>query len=412
MGKLDSLRIDDSPLAFASFAAKHTALVDLLAGMVGQSGIEIVMAEKNAIIRANIAAMLATTPLPKEYSSELQSQFKARSTPDSPDAPKHRLAAEYDTRLESEWKAESFGNWYEMEKDPIDGRISRKIITEQDFDRALSYKTKVKDTFSAWLQTQPPDLDPIEAGKKYTEIKSSILKNDMPPPDLFIPSMAPMPSFSDPLEGVSADGAPGVLPMPPQDGPKTSSIGTFGGQPIPPPGVFIKNAATSIFGGNSDPEDNGLSANGGPNNDVAGVAIPQKMLQAMFPGKDKAWHFKNVKVVVKADNGQTQTLPLRDYGTAEWVTQREKNHKLDLNPKAVTALGGAPIYRNGQLVSHAGFKSVDFAITTDNAANLPPQTDYNQQKAAWFRDKKPTHPDQIISGLTALRSAHNIASAD
>jgi len=56
MGKLDSLKIDDSPLAFASFAAKHNALVDLLAGMVGQSGIEIVMAEKNAIIRANIAA--------------------------------------------------------------------------------------------------------------------------------------------------------------------------------------------------------------------------------------------------------------------------------------------------------------------------------------------------------------------
>jgi hypothetical protein len=56
MGKLDSLRIDDSPLAFAGFAAKHNALVDLLAGMVGQNGIDIVMAEKNAIIRANIAA--------------------------------------------------------------------------------------------------------------------------------------------------------------------------------------------------------------------------------------------------------------------------------------------------------------------------------------------------------------------
>jgi len=56
MGKLDSLKIDDSPLAFASFAAKHNALVDLLAGMVGQSGIEVVVAEKNAIIRANIAA--------------------------------------------------------------------------------------------------------------------------------------------------------------------------------------------------------------------------------------------------------------------------------------------------------------------------------------------------------------------
>lgn len=56
MGKLDSLRIDDCPFAFASFAAKHNALVDLLAGMVGENGISVVMAEKNAIIRANIAA--------------------------------------------------------------------------------------------------------------------------------------------------------------------------------------------------------------------------------------------------------------------------------------------------------------------------------------------------------------------
>lgn len=55
MGKLDSLKIDNSPLAFASFAAKHNALVDLLAGMVGENGISVVMAERNAIIRGNIA---------------------------------------------------------------------------------------------------------------------------------------------------------------------------------------------------------------------------------------------------------------------------------------------------------------------------------------------------------------------
>ncbi len=56
MGKLDSLKIETAPLAFASFAAKHNALVDLLAGMVGENGISVVMAERNAIIRANIAA--------------------------------------------------------------------------------------------------------------------------------------------------------------------------------------------------------------------------------------------------------------------------------------------------------------------------------------------------------------------
>lgn len=51
MGKLDSLKISDCPYAFASFAAKHNALVDMLAGMVGQNGISVVLAEKNAIIR-------------------------------------------------------------------------------------------------------------------------------------------------------------------------------------------------------------------------------------------------------------------------------------------------------------------------------------------------------------------------
>ncbi len=53
MGKLDSLKIDDCPFAFASFAAKHNALCDLIGSMVGENGISVVMAEKNAIIRGN-----------------------------------------------------------------------------------------------------------------------------------------------------------------------------------------------------------------------------------------------------------------------------------------------------------------------------------------------------------------------
>jgi hypothetical protein len=55
MGKLDSLKITESPYAFASFAQKHNALCDLIAGMVGQNGITVTIAEKNAIIRGNIA---------------------------------------------------------------------------------------------------------------------------------------------------------------------------------------------------------------------------------------------------------------------------------------------------------------------------------------------------------------------
>jgi hypothetical protein len=55
MGKLDSLKITESPYAFASFAQKHNALCDLIAGIVGQNGITVTIAEKNAIIRGNIA---------------------------------------------------------------------------------------------------------------------------------------------------------------------------------------------------------------------------------------------------------------------------------------------------------------------------------------------------------------------
>lgn len=359
--------------------------------------------------RATLAANIATLPLPKEYIAELQDQYKSRITPTPEQAARHTLAKPYLERIESDWKAEAFGDWYDMEKDPVEGRISRKIIREKDFDQALSYQRNVQDTFLRWLDKQPAEIDPTEVGKKYDEIKTQVLKNQIIP-DLAPPSMAPPPSYEDPLDGAS------LLPWPPldaqpdtrtsQNDTQAAPIGTFGGQPVFKPGIPIRRAATSIFGGDADPEDNGLSANGGSNNATAGVAIPQKMLQTMFPGKDKAWHFANVKIVVRADNGTQRVLPLVDYGTAEWVTQREKNHKLDLNPKAVAALGGQPIYRNGKLTSHSGFQTVDFTITTDNAKNIDPKTSsYQALKSNWFADKKPTDPEQVLSGLTALQDA-------
>ena len=54
--KLESLRITECPYAFAAFAEKHNALVDLLAGMTGQNGISVIIAEKNAIIRGGGAS--------------------------------------------------------------------------------------------------------------------------------------------------------------------------------------------------------------------------------------------------------------------------------------------------------------------------------------------------------------------
>jgi hypothetical protein len=150
-------------------------------------------------VRATIAANLATTPLPKEFIKELQSQFDAKLK--KPDAPKHRLATEYATRIDTEWKAESFGDWFDMEKDSVEGRISRKIIREKDFDAALSYKSKVQSQFDAWLMSQPDDLDPIQAGKKYSEIKTGVLQGqppvELPPPTMFAPPSFPDPTAAD-----------------------------------------------------------------------------------------------------------------------------------------------------------------------------------------------------------------------
>lgn len=52
---LDRLKITECPFAFASFAEKHNALVDMLAAITGQNGITVVLAEKNGVIRGNMA---------------------------------------------------------------------------------------------------------------------------------------------------------------------------------------------------------------------------------------------------------------------------------------------------------------------------------------------------------------------
>lgn len=50
---LESLRITSAPYAFAEIAAKHNALVDMLAALTGQNGVTVVLSEKNGVIRGN-----------------------------------------------------------------------------------------------------------------------------------------------------------------------------------------------------------------------------------------------------------------------------------------------------------------------------------------------------------------------
>ena len=47
---LEALRITECPLAFASFAEKHNAIVDLLSQIRGANGITVTISERNGII--------------------------------------------------------------------------------------------------------------------------------------------------------------------------------------------------------------------------------------------------------------------------------------------------------------------------------------------------------------------------
>ena len=379
--------------------------------------------DPSGAVRAQLSAALGTLALPKESITELSKQLRAQINPSAEDAPNKNLQSEYNKRLEIEWDSEAFGKWFKDEETEFlseDGTKkfrSRKVISQKEFGAALAFKTKTRTAFNAWLASQPEGVDPMEAEKKYNEIKGKALdgismpdvsENALPfetygDVDEFTGETPPSPA-EDAASRTSVDGTVSE-PLPPTPvEKKTSKISTFGGQPIYPPGVFYRRAATSVFGGSNDPLDNGLSASGrGGNNDFAGVAIPEDMLKATFPGKSKEWFFDNVKVVVQADNGRQVVLPLADYGTAEWVTKREGRHKLDLNEKAVRALGGQVIYKDGKMKDHAGFRNVNFSLSTAKAGKMDPKTSsIDDLQNEWFKDKRPRHPDQIESGLSAL----------
>jgi hypothetical protein len=166
--------------------------------------------DPTGVIRAHIASNLATLPLPKEYITELSTQFKARINPTEEDAPKHKLAKDYLTRIETEWKSQAFGDWFDIVDDPNDSRISRKVIRQGDFDKAISYRTRVTDHFLQWLGTQPPDIDPIEVGKKYDELKARALDETQPldlTPSTYSPDL-----FDDVDDLYGEPPAPEVLP--------------------------------------------------------------------------------------------------------------------------------------------------------------------------------------------------------
>lgn len=172
--------------------------------------------DKDGSQRASIKAQIATLPLPKEYLEELQSQFKERSNVAKSKTPKHRLAKDYNKRLEQEWQQEGFGNWFDETWDPLT-RSKNQVITRGDFDKALAYRDKFQRQFNDWLSKQPDDIDPVQVGKKYDEIKARAI-DDAAPLDLNL-----MPTTGDEFYDVND-----FLQQPPTDPtqplPRTSAI--------------------------------------------------------------------------------------------------------------------------------------------------------------------------------------------
>jgi hypothetical protein len=353
---------------------------------------------------AKLRGDLATVPLPKESLRVLNDQLSGKLK--SPDSPKNRLETDFTRQTANHFDSGRFGSWFALkDTDNNPATAPAKVINAVDYGKALVNRRHFLDAWDSYLKTSPADLPPEEAQKTYDTLFQKIVVDKAPLPDLSIPGSAPAPDFEKELQQL----------LPPKGSiPDRSTSSTFGGQPIQPPGRYYQNARPTVFGGNNDPADNGLSAFGGTTGAGGreGVAIPQNIIAATFPGKSKAWIAENVKVHVKTDAGTDAVLPVADYGTAEWVWARDKRPVLDLTPGAIQQLGGRATYTSeGKLSGVEGFKNVNFALTTAKAGTLPPDSPWEDLWKDWFADKRPTHPDQIQSGLAALWDNHLQAKA-
>lgn len=135
-------------------------------------------------------------------------------------------------------------------------------------------------------------------------------------------------------------GEPPLPAIPGIDDPQGGPMFNFGGRSY---GQDWGPATATVFGGGDDPEDNGLSAFGGPTGAGGreGVAIPAKVLQQTVGGNKADWERAGAEVTLA--DGTKKILPIADLGTAERIWERNQGPTLDLTPGAVDSLGGTVI---------------------------------------------------------------------
>lgn len=358
---------------------------------------------------ANLRTELATLPLPKAHLRELSERLDERLKPE-PKKGSHRLASDWAKVTQAKFDNGAFGEWYTYKDHDDDPRtMDRKVINPGEFATALATQRRFTDAWDAYLRNAPENLEAATAQKTYDELFESIVIDDDDGPEAsgVIPPAPPAGDLAPDVD--KALGVP-VAPSPAAEtGKETSALRTFGGIPIVPAGSYFRNAVPTVFGSNRDPNDNGLSAFGGTTGTGGreGVAIPEKILQAYFPGRSKDWIGDNARVVVKTADGRQGVFRVADLGTAEWVWKKNGRPTLDLTEGAARQLGGMPLYKDGKLSGVGGLGPLSFAVTAPGgglAADLRGIT-LEQAQDAWWKQANPTSTEQILAGLAATRSA-------
>ena len=349
-------------------------------------------------VEAQLRGWIGSQALPETSIKELNERLTKRLNPEDVKKPKSVHASAFSSKIATDFNRGDWGQFrfpVDHDKDPFTAPVLR--VTQGEYDKAWKLRGQFTDQWRAILDTLPDDASFEVVNGQYEALKTTY-KDKKPLPDLKLPSTSSSaPAEFDP-EAVYR---------------KTQPAGNFGGQPIKPPGVPYKGASATVFGGANDPADNGQSAFGGKTGTGGreGTAIPQDLLKAKFPGKDKDWIAANVRTVVKDPQGVMHTLDVADFGTAEWVWQRAGRPTLDLTEGAVKQMGGQVLYRDGKQVGVKGLDNLDFSVVSIDTGKPLAGLSWQDAKSAWFATNKPPNYEAANTSMIALRDAWAKAQA-
>lgn len=354
--------------------------------------------------RAQLAASIATLPLPKESVKELQNQFSAILNPEEKDIPKHKLAKDYISRIETEWKSEAFGDWFDYSDTEFTTSTGEKksfttrVIREKDFDKAVAYRHRVQENFISWLNQQPSDIAPDVVGAKYKEIKAQAIEATNPL-DL-TPNLGPSFDDIDDLIGEPKPTPAGALPktsMIPDAHKREASIPYERGGP--PANVRYNNPAAAW----PRPQDikYGLIGYGvlkdGENNKIGRFPTPIHGAAA------------NLDLFASKYTGMTMQAAMNKWRGRPSPTPKgyDPNAVIDKNflsnpDRAIDFFKKMALHESPDFNS---MSDADWRAAYDLFQSKQPQQSQGsleERKSAFFREQRPRTPDEAELGLAAL----------